>query len=146
MPWLRDLVAALPPQIHDFNSRRLHFAYVADKMALEQVFLLILRFFPVITITPALRSLVLYIKLSLVIPWLRDLVAALPPQMHDFNSRRLHFAYVADKMALEQVFLLILRFFPVITITPALRSHYSCISASEKPLNKTFQMLYFRVQ
>jgi branched-subunit amino acid transport protein len=132
--------------MRDFNSRRLHFVYVADKMALGQVFLLILRFFPVIAITPALRSLVLYIKLSLVIPWFRDLATALPAQMDDFNSRRLHFVYVADKMALGQVFLLILRFFPVITITTALRTHYSCISAIEKPLNKTSQMLYLRVQ
>jgi len=87
----------------------------------------------------------LCIKLSMVMPWLRDLIAALSQLRHGFKSRRLHFVYVANKMALGQVFLLILRVFPVITITPALHTHYSCTSVIEKPLNNTLK-IYLRLQ
>jgi hypothetical protein len=71
--------------------------------------------------------------------WLRDFVAALSPQRHGFNSTRLHFVFVADKMGWDSFFS---KYFGYTchSIPPEFRDLYSCISAMEKPSNNSFKI------
>ena len=56
------------------------------------------------------------------VPWLRRLVAGLPPQRPGFDPGSVHVGFVVDKVALGQVFPRVLRFSPVSFIPPVL--HY----------------------
>ena len=56
------------------------------------------------------------------VPWLRRLVAGLPPRKPGFDPGSVHVGFVVDKVALGQVLPLVLRFFPVSFIPPVL--HY----------------------
>jgi hypothetical protein len=56
------------------------------------------------------------------VPWLRRLVAGLPPRMPWFDPGSVHVGFVVDKAALGQVSPRVLRFPPVIFIPPVL--HY----------------------
>jgi hypothetical protein len=56
------------------------------------------------------------------VPWLRRLVAGLPPRRPVFNPGSVHVGFVVDKVALAQVFPRVLRFSPVNFIPPEL--HY----------------------
>ena len=47
------------------------------------------------------------------VPWLRRLVAGLPPLRHGFDPESVHVGFVVDEVALWQVFLRVLRFSPV---------------------------------
>jgi hypothetical protein len=47
------------------------------------------------------------------VPWLRRLVACLPPRRPGFDPGSVHVGFVVDKVALGQVFLRVLRFSPV---------------------------------
>jgi hypothetical protein len=50
--------------------------------------------------------------------WLRRLVAGLPPRRPIFAPGSVHVGFVMGKVALGQVFLLVLRFYPVNIIPP----------------------------
>jgi hypothetical protein len=52
MPWLRWLVAGLSLQRPWFAPGMLHGGFIVGKVALEQVFLWVLQFFPVSIILP----------------------------------------------------------------------------------------------
>jgi hypothetical protein len=56
------------------------------------------------------------------VPWLRRLVAGLPPRRPGFDPGLIHVGFVVDKVTLGQVFLRVLRFSPVNFIPPVL--HY----------------------
>jgi hypothetical protein len=56
------------------------------------------------------------------VPWLRRLVADLPPRRPGFDPGLVHVGFVVDKVALGQVFPRVLRFSPVNLIPPVL--HY----------------------
>jgi hypothetical protein len=56
------------------------------------------------------------------VPWLRRLVAALPPRRPGFDPGSVHVEFVVEKVALGQVFPQVLRFYPVNFIPPEL--HY----------------------
>jgi len=56
LPWLRWLVAFLSPRRYWFDPRSVSFGSVVDKVALGQVSVLVLRFFPVSVIAPILRA------------------------------------------------------------------------------------------
>jgi len=58
-------------------------------------------------------------------PWLRQLVAGLWLWRPRFVPRSVHAGLVMDKVALHQVFLLVLRFSPVSIIPPGLHTHIS---------------------
>jgi hypothetical protein len=68
-----------------------------------------------------MRQVILHVLLRAV-PWLRRLVACLSPRRSGFDSGSVHVGFVVDKVALGQVFLQVLRFFPVNFIPPVL--HY----------------------
>jgi hypothetical protein len=55
MPWLRGLVAGLPPRRPGFDPGLVRVGFVVDKVALGQVFPLVLRFSPVNLIPPVLH-------------------------------------------------------------------------------------------
>jgi hypothetical protein len=57
VPWLRRLVAGLPPPRPGFDPGSVHVGFVVDKVALGQVFPRVLRFSPVNLIPPGLRYL-----------------------------------------------------------------------------------------
>ena len=57
------------------------------------------------------------------VPWLRRLVAGLPPRRPGFDPGSVHVEFVVDIVALGQAFPQILRFSPVNFIPPAL--HYT---------------------
>ena len=59
---------------------------------------------------------------QMAVPWLRRLVAGLPPRMPGFDPGSVHVEFVVDKVALGQVFLRVLRFSPVNFIPPVF--HY----------------------
>jgi hypothetical protein len=46
VPWLRRLAAGLPPRKPGFDPGSVHVGFVVGKVALGQVFLRVLRFFP----------------------------------------------------------------------------------------------------
>jgi hypothetical protein len=50
------------------------------------------------------------VKHGTAVPWLRRLAAGLPPRRPGFDPRSVHVGFVADKVALGQVFSRILRF------------------------------------
>jgi hypothetical protein len=56
------------------------------------------------------------------VPWLRRLVAGLPPRRPGFDPRSVHVGFVVDKVALGQVPTRVVRFFPINFIVPVL--HY----------------------
>jgi hypothetical protein len=56
--WLRQLVASLSPQRPRFIPGSVHVGFVVDKVALGEVFLRVLRFFPVDIIPPWLSMLI----------------------------------------------------------------------------------------
>jgi hypothetical protein len=56
------------------------------------------------------------------VPWLRRLVAGLSPRRPGFDVGSVHVGFVVDKVALGQMFLRALRFFPVSFIPPV--PHY----------------------
>jgi hypothetical protein len=58
MPRLRSLVAGLSPRRPGFAPGSIHVGFVVDKVALGQVFLWVLRFFPVNIIPPSLSKLI----------------------------------------------------------------------------------------
>ena len=61
---------------------------------------------------------------DMAVPWLRRLVAGLPPRRHGFDPGSVHVGFVVDKVALGQVFPpRVLRFSPVNFIPPVL--HYT---------------------
>ena len=57
------------------------------------------------------------------VPWLRRLVAGLPPRRPRFDPGLVYVGFVVDKVALGQVFPRVLRFSPVNIIPPVL--HYT---------------------
>jgi hypothetical protein len=57
-----------------------------------------------------------------VVPWLRRLIVGLSPRKPRFDPGSVHVEFVVDKVALGQVFLRVLRFFPANFILPVL--HY----------------------
>jgi hypothetical protein len=57
MPWLRRLVAGLLPRRSGFDPGWVHVGFVVDKVALGQVFPLLLLFSPVSFIPPVLHYL-----------------------------------------------------------------------------------------
>jgi hypothetical protein len=57
VPWLRSLVAGLLPRWPGLAPRSINMGFVVDKVALGQVFLRVLRFFPVSVIPPSLSKL-----------------------------------------------------------------------------------------
>jgi hypothetical protein len=57
LPWLRQLVAGLLPRRPEFDPGSVHVGFVVDKVALGQVFPLVLRFAPVNFIPPVLHYL-----------------------------------------------------------------------------------------
>jgi hypothetical protein len=57
------------------------------------------------------------------VPWLRRLVAGLPPRRPGFDRGSVHVGFVVDKVALGQGFLRVLLFFPCQFIPPVL--HYT---------------------
>jgi hypothetical protein len=54
-----------------------------------------------------------------VVPWLRRLSAFLSPRSRGIAPGSIHVGFVADKVALEEVFLRVLRFSPVSIIAPS---------------------------
>jgi hypothetical protein len=58
VPWLRSLVAGLSPRVPGFAPGSIRVGFVADKVALGQVFLRVLRFSPVIP--PSLSKLIFW--------------------------------------------------------------------------------------
>jgi hypothetical protein len=56
------------------------------------------------------------------VPWLRRLVAGLPPRRSGFDPGPVHVGFVVDKVALGQVFPRVVRFSPVDFIPPVF--HY----------------------
>jgi hypothetical protein len=58
VPWLRSLVAGLPPRKPGFATGSIHVGFVVDKVALGQVFLRVIRFSPVNIIPPSLSKLI----------------------------------------------------------------------------------------
>ena len=59
----------------------------------------------------------------LAVPWLRRLVAGLSLRRPEFDPRSVHVKFVVDKVALRQVFLWVLRLFPVSAIPSMFRTH-----------------------
>jgi hypothetical protein len=57
------------------------------------------------------------------VPWLRRLVAGFSMRMPGFAPGLVHAGFVADKVALEQVFLWVLRFSPASIIPSRLHTH-----------------------
>jgi hypothetical protein len=57
-----------------------------------------------LTFTRSNKNCVYYLNIHAV-PWLRLLVAGLPPCMPRFDPREVHMGFVVDKVALGQVFL-----------------------------------------
>jgi hypothetical protein len=57
-------------------------------------------------------------RCNVAIPWVKWLFAGLSPRRPGFVSRSVHLGFVVDEMALEQVFLQVLRFYPVNIIPP----------------------------
>jgi hypothetical protein len=57
------------------------------------------------------------------VPWCRQLIAILSPQMPGFNPRTIKVMCVVDTGVLAQVFITVLWFFPVIVISPVLHTH-----------------------
>jgi hypothetical protein len=47
------------------------------------------------------------------VPWMRSLVAGLSPRRPGFAPGSIHMGFVVDKVSLGQVFLRVLRFYPV---------------------------------
>jgi hypothetical protein len=69
------------------------------------------------------------------VPWLRWLVAGLSPRRPGFALGSIHVGFVADKVALVQVFLRVLRLSPVNIIPPSLSKLISsgeCVICSRK--------------
>jgi hypothetical protein len=58
VPWLRSSVAGLSPRRSRFAPGSIHVRFVVDKVALGQVFLGVLRFYPVSIIPPSLSKLI----------------------------------------------------------------------------------------
>jgi hypothetical protein len=56
MPWLRRLVSGLSPRRPGLDPGSFHVGFVVDKVALGQVFLRVLRFYPVNFIPPVLNQ------------------------------------------------------------------------------------------
>jgi hypothetical protein len=73
------------------------------------------------------------------VPWLRELVAGLPPRRPGFASGSVHVRFMVDKVALGQVFLRVLRFSPVSIIPPGLHTHISSRGWTIGPLVATIQ-------
>jgi hypothetical protein len=59
------------------------------------------------------------------VPWLRRLVAGLSPPRPDFDPGSIHMRFVVDRVALERVFLVLLRFPAVFIISPMMHTGYS---------------------
>jgi hypothetical protein len=57
MPWLRRLVAGLPPRRPGFDPGSVHVGFLVDIVPLGQVFPRVLRFSPVSFIPPVLHYL-----------------------------------------------------------------------------------------
>jgi hypothetical protein len=57
------------------------------------------------------------------VPWLRRLVAGLSLRRPEFDPSSAHVKFVVDKVALRQVFLRVLRLFPVSVIPSMFRTH-----------------------
>jgi hypothetical protein len=57
------------------------------------------------------------------VPWLKRSVAGLSPQKNGFAPGSVHVGFVVDKVALGQVLLRVLRFFPVNITPPLLHTH-----------------------
>jgi hypothetical protein len=69
------------------------------------------------------------------VPWLRKLVAGLPPRSPGFAQGSVHVGFVVDKVALEHVFHQVFRFFPVsIIILPELRTHIGLSSSGRRTI------------
>jgi hypothetical protein len=64
----------------------------------------------------------LYQQSNTAVPWLRRLVAGLPPRRPGFDAGSVHVGFVVDKVALGQLFLPVLRFSTASFIPPVL--HY----------------------
>ena len=58
------------------------------------------------------------VKLEKAVPWLRRLVAGLPPRRPGFDPGSVHVGFVVNKVTLGQVFSRVLRFSPVNLIPP----------------------------
>jgi hypothetical protein len=75
VPWLRRLVTGLSPRRPGFAPGSVHVGFVVDKIALRQVFLRVLRVFPVNIIPPSLYIRILYGRWTQVWrPRFRDIV------------------------------------------------------------------------
>ena len=61
------------------------------------------------------------------VPWLRRLVPGLSPLRAGFDLRPVHVSCVAGKVALGQVFLLVLRYSPVSYIPPMLHTYQTAM-------------------
>ena len=61
-------------------------------------------------------------------PWLRQSVAGLLASKPELNARPVRLEFLLDKVAVEQAFLQVLRFSPVIFILRVLLAHYSSIN------------------
>jgi hypothetical protein len=69
--------------------------------------------YSLITTLTSWRIDVLFYKSLRAVPWLRSLVAGLSPRRPRFAPGSIRVGFVVDKVALEQVFLKVLRFSPV---------------------------------
>jgi hypothetical protein len=58
VPWLRSLVAGLSPRRPGFAPGAIHVGFVLDKVALGQVFILVIQFSPVNIIPLSLSKLI----------------------------------------------------------------------------------------
>jgi hypothetical protein len=63
------------------------------------------------------------VGISVAVPWLRPLVAGISPRKTGFDVRSVHVRIIVDKVALGQVFLRVLPFYPVSIIPPMLHIH-----------------------
>jgi hypothetical protein len=72
--------------------------------------------------------------IEMAVPWLRRLVAGLPPRRPGFDPGSVHVGFVVDKVALGQVFPRVLRFSPVDFIPPVL--HYKENEKNTKHLHR----------
>jgi hypothetical protein len=68
-------------------------------------------------------------------------VAYLSPWGHGLRSGQVHESFVMDKMNLEQVFLTILRYFPVRIIPPAFHTHISFVNLLKPSGNFTYHQV-----
>jgi hypothetical protein len=73
---------------------------------------------------------------KLAVPWLRELVAGLSSQRPGFNPGSVYVGFVVEKMALGQVFPLVLRFSPLSFIPPVL--HYTGKRKNELSLSQGY--------